>query len=35
MRSVRGRRKTEKRKRLVGRGGRSHAGREDRRTSKG
>lgn len=35
MRSVRGRRKTEKRKRLVGRGGRSHAGREDSRTSKG
>lgn len=35
MRRVRGRRKTEKRKSLVGRGGRSQAGREDRRTSKG
>lgn len=34
MRRVRGRRKTEKRKSLVGRGGRSHAGSEDGRTSK-
>lgn len=34
MRRVRGRKKTEKRKSLVGRGGRSHAGSEDRRTSK-